>query len=651
MKTMTKQSLQKKYQNILDLFEEKTFEDQIKALFTDLINYSEAFWDYPSIRYDTVMTLKEWKEFSEHPERIPYKSKIEEINSVEFSQAFEKILLYLKDFYSYYKQLPESEFKEDLKKLINSLMECSFNARFETEDLREADAYVGRSIEDRDNGNIKYTEFSLQRFEYAINEYAKSNQRDAEIIKNSIFAVCENDLLKLSEAVMTCDIPEQVRRDIAEVSLILARDLTLEFSSFQLAWRVWCMFREIGIDTKEYLNFLSLPDFEIIKEKLLAFMNHKAFVEEMLQHLQDDLPESYEKYIANGVIDRLDINIENAKRKKYPKKLRSDDDIQKMITESESEVYKYFPLAKERNPRSVIFNPTHPACTSRASNSTVKNLNKKPVNTVVMTPRTDHKDDYLPTFAHETTHALHRIILDLGENSGVLKKGSADSVATAVMEDFSQLVDDRFESDKDLPYTKKFKGKEFPNFLAGFTTRFQVPFSLAQLSVRVEFDRLYDEGYRGPLTESMIWNLKYKFDALVHEWFSTGINIKSRGLTAFRLVDPYNPRDGVVYMKRYMMVDLDSKEEAISESNSDLAPVSTSQSTDVKLSDAFIQKWGENWINDDDARIMLHWLLLETGRNEDTHKYYKFIFDKPVKECLEELQKIGLTKEMILGKD
>ena len=42
----------------------------------ETISELETVWDYPSIRYETVMTLKQWNEFVNHPERKPYKSKL-----------------------------------------------------------------------------------------------------------------------------------------------------------------------------------------------------------------------------------------------------------------------------------------------------------------------------------------------------------------------------------------------------------------------------------------------------------------------------------------------------------------------------------------------------------------------------------------------
>ncbi len=616
------------YAQELEFIGGKTFEDKLNALLSDLTNHSESVWDNYSIRFETIMTTKEWENYVTHPERIPYKTQLPQLKNKTFNEIFDYIIELLKVAYPYYKSLDKSEFKEDLKKQINGLMECAFNARFIEEEMRNADAYSGRSEKNRNEGNIEVTQFSKNKYLNAIKEYCKYNGKNAKNLEEEILESCDNNLLKLSEVTATCDLEENFRRDLEGIGKILQRDLTLSFADFKRGWYVWKLFREIGINTDDYLELSGLPKQSLIEKRLLDFMKNEDFVEEMLKHMEDELPKTYEKYKKQGYVEMIDIKIENAQRKKYPKKLRKDTEIKKMIEDVKKEIYEYFPLAKISSSRNTIINPTHPAATMRAFNSSIKNKDKKLINTIVMSPRSDHKEDYLPTFAHETTHGLHRKILEMGETKGVLKKGTTESISTAVMEDFSQLVDYQFETDRDLPYTKQYKGKEFANFWAGFTTRFQVPFSLCQLNIRKEFDQMMDDGYTGEMTEELIWKFKYKYDELAKKWFSTGLNVVSKTLTAFGMFDSYNPRDGVVYMKRYMMKE-----------NED-----TTAKEEMKMSDAFEKRWGKKWIESEDARIMVHWLLLETGRNENTHEYYKMILNKPIQECLNELANIGLNK-------
>lgn len=384
------------------------------------------------------------------------------------------------------------------------------------------------------------------------------------------------------------------------------------------------------------MELIGLTKFSIVKKRLLQFMENTKYTKELIEHLHDELPKSYKKYIEQGYIDLLEIYSENAKRKRYPTKLRTDREVQRMIKEVEKEVYRYFPLAKVLSPRDTILNPVHPAATTRAFNSNIRNKNKRLINTIVMTPRTSTKEEYLPTFAHEITHALHRKILGMAETAKILKIGTLESVTTTVMEEFSQLVEAQFDTGESLPYKKKFLGKEFTSFWTGMGVRYQVPFSLAQLGIRKEFDKLIDSGYTADLTDVMLWDLKHKYDKLVKQWDNSGLEINNHELLAFDLFDACNPGDGTVYMKRYII-----REKDITKS------MKTSKKT-IRIQDAFEKRWGKAWIEKEDARIMLHWLLLETGRNEKTERYYTYILKKNVTECLEELKLLGLTKKDLI---
>ena len=148
------------------------------------------------------------------------------------------------------------------------------------------------------------------------------------------------------------------------------------------------------------------------------------------------------------------------------------------------------------------------------------------------------------------------------------------------------------------------------------------------------------------LTEEQIWDLKYKFDKLTREWMSMGVKIKTT-TPAFGLFDSYNPRDGVVYMRTYMMQE-NLAEESSSSGENEIADETSSTKKEMTMQDAFKKRFGENWIENKEARILLHWLLLETGRNENTETYYEFILSKTKAETLAELEKINIKESDIV---
>jgi len=632
--------LQTKYRKELSFFakDNKTFRDKFTAVLLDLANVSESNWDFPSIRYSTVMTQKEWTRFSHHPERIPYKSKIKTLRGT-YTVQFEFIKQILKDSYTYYQSLPASKFKKTLKQSIRALLDFSLNARYNTESMRFSDEYVGRDRKDRDNGKINPTAFINTKLNYAIREYCHYSGRKYATVKKKICDICEGRTSILSEYFYDYNISDTLRTDLKGIFRILRRDLTMSFASIKRGWEIWKLVHEIGLDVNSFLKLNDLPKYTKIEKKLLAFLDNKDFIKETLKHMKDELPESYKKYMKEGRIDRADLTHEEAGRKKKPRKPRPLKLTEKMTRESQTEIFKYFPLAKRPSPRNIFLNPLHPESTNRAFQSSTKNIKEKKVNVIVMTPRSEMPDSYLQTLAHETTHLLHRMILDMGERAKILEKDSGERLPSSVMEDFSQLVEHQFAKDTKLPYKKKYKGKEFPNFYSAYVTRVQVPFALVQLGIRRKFDELWDKGLRDDIAEDMIWKIKNEFDQKVKQWDTQGLNIVREGLTSFGFFSPANPDDGLVYMKRYIIA-----------SKPETKPKSKDKKTKKEvpgMAEAFTKRFGSEWVKSKKARIILLWLLLESGRNHKTENFGQIILAKEPKACMVELKAIGIKANEI----
>lgn len=628
--------LQAKYKKELSFFtkDNKTFREKFIAILIDLANVSEPNWDFPDIRYCTVMTLKEWDEFSRHPQRIQYKSKIKTLPR-SYEGKFEFIKQILKDGYSYYRALPASKFKDTLQKSLRSLLDFSLNARYRTESMRFSDEYVGRDNDDRDDGKINPTTFIKTRLNYAVREYCRYSGRKYATVKKNICTICQGRIAVLAEYFYDYNIPDTLREDLRGIFRILRRDHTMSFASIKRGWEIWKIVHEIGLDVDSFLKLNGFPKYTEVEKKLLEFLDNKEFIKETLKHMQDELPKSYKKYIKQGYIDSIDIIKEEAKRKKKPRKPRAIKLTQKMIRESQNEVFKYFPLARRSSPRNIFINPLHPESTKRAFQSSTKNTTEKQVNVIVMAPRSDMPDSYIQALAHETTHLLHRMILDMGERSGALEKHSSERLPSSILENFSQLVEHQFAKDTKLPYKKKYHGKEFPTFYSARTTRIQVPFSLVQLGIRIKFDELWDKGLRGDITEETIWDIKNEFDQKVKQWETRGINIVREGLSAFGFFSDCEPDDGLVYMKRYITK---SKPKVKNKSP---------QKKASGMAEAFTKHYGQEWVKSREARIILLWMLLESGRNHKIETYGKMILSKKPADCLAELKDIGIKESEI----
>jgi hypothetical protein len=635
---MSIQEVNEKYSEELLAFETTSYEDRWLELLGDLANVSESNWDFITIRYEVVMNQKEWDEFAYHPERLQYKSKIQKLRESDYNTVvYPFILEVLKDSYELLESIEDSEFKTNLRKKIAALLDYSTNARYLLDEIRVSDKYKGRSEQDRDNGVVEPTQVDKTKFRFAIEEYSRFSNKDFDQLYKKIYDICDGRMDTLITYYYSCNMDLEFRKDLWEIFQIHRIDRTLAHHHIQLGWDIWKSYHEIGLDTDKWLKLIGFNSLEETKKNLLALLENEEINDELLKHLEDDLPQTFQKYQDTGEIDTFLLWHENVERKGYPGSLKTKEQTDEMISESKVEVYKYFPLAQNESPKCVLLNPTHPAATTRAFQSGTRNEKGELVSVIVMTPRIDQKDDYLSTFAHESIHALHKLILSMGEESAVLPVGSSEGVSGSVSEVFTVLVEEQFSGDQDLPYDKKYKGHEFGSFYNGYVTRHQSPYALVQLSMREIYDDLWSSGYRDQLSQDMIRGIESKMDIALEGWYSTGLNFIRKDLRGTNLFVSYNPDDGLVYLRKYVVKEL---EENSPDNNETSAPKER-----ITISDAFKKRFGDRWIDDRDARIVLHWLLLESGRNDKSELYGELVINAKITDMMEELKQIGVREE------
>jgi hypothetical protein len=614
----------------LSLYQGKTTKDRVLELLNDLTGEAESIWDYTSIRYEVVMTLKEWQRFVRHKDRKPYKSKI--FPQKNFYDKRRYYLEIIKEIYNFYSQISPSQYRSTLKSALGGLIDCFLNAFYEVQLMRYFDLYMGRSSRDRDNGKVNPTKISIVKLEYAINEYAYLSGKNLSELRRKIMSVCNGRINVLFDYYSTCDIEEGFRYDLKEILKNLQRDYTLAFFDLKIGWEIWKIVHWIGLDVDKYLELSGFPKFSLVEKRLLNFMTNEKYIKEILDHMKDELPECYEKYKQTGQVTSDDIIHEEARRKKYPKRLPNTKEVNKLVSQAHKEVFKYFPLAKKGSTKNIILNPIHPESTDRAFQSSTRNANGERVNVIVMTPRSESKDTYVPTLAHETAHLMHRIVIATGESKGVLKKGASEMLPGNIMEYFSLLVEDQFTRSQKLPYQKKYEGKEFPDFKSATTTRFQVPYTMVQLGIRKRFDEYIKAGYK-ELSEDMLYDLKLEFDRKARHWSSMGINVDYERLSAFKIFKSNDPEDGLVYMKKYI--------------ENDSSTNGGNGKKNLDMVQAFKKRFGIQWLKEKEARVLLLWMFLESGRNYKSEDYGNIVLKKNIKDCLKELELLGITAKQI----
>ncbi|MCC7304428.1 hypothetical protein IT418_03400 [bacterium] len=597
------------------------------AFLEELGIYADYNWDIPTMQYDLVKSDKAWREFTAHPEREPFQISIPEWRTWDTNQVYQRTLEVLQFSIVLTKEKGiDKEIQSQIKLSLSQIIKGILHSRYNKDFMTIKDTYLAITPEMRSRGNMYITEVQKANFEYNCLLTAQELKKNSTEIKRTLLEVCQHDLARLSEYVFTCQFSDEFKNIFSTYRKIAQSDFTLSDLRIRLGFKIWKELYDHGITIDVYLELLGYPNAKTTKKRLNDVLYNKKITKEIHQHLKYERPNSYKQLKKYGFVSQIDITQEEAKIYEYPKKLRTERQTIEMIDRCKNIIKRYFPISSEESPRQLLFNALHPFAVKRAYQSQTQNRNKQVVNITVMTPTTDSEHDYLETLAHETTHAIHSIILNRGADFGILTRQQVGQVPTGVLEDFSQLVEGQFKNSSEKQVISK-PGKYFASLSQSTSSRWQAPYGLIQIEIREYFEKLFKENVT-EITGEMLLALRTKYIQKMYKWWDKQLGFQQTTVDPFMWFSPIAPYDGLVYMKRFILPEkigkLGTKKEKLS------------------MKEAFTKRFGEKWIDTQDARILLYWLLLETGRNHATENYGELILTKDISQCLEELQKIGI---------
>ena len=110
------------------------------------------------------------------------------------------------------------------------------------------------------------------------------------------------------------------------------------------------------------------------------------------------------------------------------------------------------------------------------------------------------------------------------------------------------------------------------------------------------------------------------------------MDIRSDIYNSLNYFSPTSPDDGLVYMRKYIFEEEPGDESRKKESSITVIP----------MSQAFEKKYGKKWVESKEARTVLLWLLLESGRNYATETYSEYIIGGDLGKYKAELAKLGI---------
>ncbi|PIY17917.1 hypothetical protein CO112_04160 [Candidatus Dojkabacteria bacterium CG_4_9_14_3_um_filter_150_Dojkabacteria_WS6_41_13] len=632
-KTNTKLLKFKDFSLELAYYSGSTVYDQWLQLLNDLGDYADFYWDMPQMQYDLVKSDKEWQKFLSHPERQPFKIRIKEWHAWSIEQLYQRTLEIIQLSVTLLRSAKTpKECHQKIKDSLATIVKGMVHSRYNKYEMELSDSYVGITPKMRAEGNMYVTETMKARFDYFISVAALESNRQPKEIHAKLLAACQNNLARLGEFFATCQFSDELKDIYSAYTKAAKRDMTMPTQNIVLGFTIWKELYEHGVDMDTYLELLGYPNADTVKKRLLKFASDKEVLKEIVTHFKNERPESYKTWKQKGEIPYMSIFQEEARIFKQPTKLRTDNETRAMIETCQQKISAYFPLSTEESPRQLIFNSIHPFAVKRAYQSQTKNHEMKSINITVMTPTTDSEHDYLETLAHETTHAIHSIILHRAAEFSVLTKEQADQVPTSVLEDFSQLVEGQFKS---TAHSKNstVKAKYFTSFMQALASWSQVPFSIVQLEIREKFEILLKKGVT-ELSSEFLEQLQFEYDMKLQKLWEGLLHFTRPSYTAFDWFMPLAPYDALVYMKRFIVL-----------SKNKMATDKPTAKKKLSMNEALSHRFGVRWIASQDGRILLYWLLLETGRNHATEDFGDIILKKDTCECLEELQRIGISAQ------
>lgn len=619
----------------LSYYSQGSVHDRWVAFLTDLGDFADYNWDIPKMQYDLVKSDAEWKEFLSHPDRQPFKLPVTEWNTWDIDRQYRRTLEIVEYSIALYQnsKVPKN-IQTQIKQLLSAIIKGIVHSRYDKQLMELTDAFYGITPVMRAKGEMSVTPQMRQRFEYFTYLAATEQRVSIKSIRDPLLRVCQNNLAKLHEYFATCQFSDEEKFAYTSYSRAVACDRTIDAQMLKVGFAIWKELYEHGITVDIYLDILGYPNAKTVKTRINKLLSEKKLAREILMHFRQERPISYSKWKKDKVIPRIDISQEEARIYNFPTKLRSEAETMNMISRCREKITRYFPLSAKESPRHLLFNAVHPFGVKRAYQSRTQNSNRHALNVTVMTPTTDSEHDYLETLAHESTHAIHGMILQQAVEFNVLTKAQENQVPTSVLEDFSQLVEGQFKQTTETGSRKvTTKGAYFTSFMQGLVSWVQLPFSIVQIEMREKFEQLLKAGYT-TLGQDAIYELSYLYSKKLKDWWEDSFGFTSNSYNGIGWFSALAPYDGLVYAKRFIIPQKVEPRFIKSKSK---------KRQELSMNTAFIRRFGGHWIDSQDARILLYWLLLETGRNHATESFGEVILTKSIRDCLEELQKIGIS--------
>ncbi len=611
------------------------------------------------ISYDLGWSDQEAATFFSHPDRKPFQSRLDlPIDSTERVGTYLTLGNYLRLRYraSQGKLDDSTDPNEDMraeaardKQTFRQFYEDALESLFGQATYNFQDRASGIDPADRRAGTIQPSEDLLATFRLQAERIAAEHGMDASELYEKALGVTEGGNTALAGTFLINNTGGgELRQTLQAVIEQRAERREIATKKMQLLWQAHTFGLAMGMDWETLLEVNDLPSSGVVNDRLLAFLTNPAFVQEMEGYLDQEAHDVYGNWKPSTPINYWDVLSARAEYHSFSGSVETTEELEAKRDEVYGRLRTILPLGFEDTPTNHMFTPTRLGATVRPSNITYYNKAHGVVNVVILNPR-DEKTLFEETTGHEAAHKMQAFMLTLGERVGYLPQGINEKVPGTVKEEFSQLVEGQVgalhaESERpdELDEETQEQQREFRDLFDGIVGRRQAPYGLIQQEVRLQMERMQQAGVAGrDLSDEVAQDLIDRVQPQVEAWYQAGLPLYSPAQKVHNNAEVVSPLDGLVYVTPYI-VESQAQEH---QDESDTEVQAPQQS--LRMRDAFEQRFGRKWLNNQEARVVLLSLMAESGRNQDITSYGDYVLAADVKGLVERLQSWGIGLELV----
>lgn len=586
-------------------------------------------------------TDQESEEFFNHPDRQPYKSKLQlsEDKGV-FKNQLQVVGAYLRLRYEQTRsqQGIDSGELEKRAEILKFFYEASLLFLFSDEENSVEDEISG--VANRQTG-ARVSDEMQNLFRQTSDKVGKVQGVKPDKLHSQVLAATGGGNFAMTFTFLTnYQGKPEVREVLQETIETRRNDRDLAKAKLKLLWRTEVYRLSMGLDLDTLYEINHLPDGKIIEKMMHEFLQDEINVSEMYEHLERETPNVLSQAKeSKEPIDFWRMLAERAKYHNFAQNVESTDELEAKKKKVWEEISQYLPpLAFEDVSTSYIDTPTRLGSETRGYNVTYTNADGRLVNVSLVNPR-DEESLFASKFGHELGHKLHARVLMVAEGAHHVSAQSWDNLVSSVKEEFSQAVEDqvaKMQKRKRVDVSgveKKVQEGQWRDLWTAYLIRKQGAYALIQRDVRLRIQRLWDEGKRDELTDSEADKIIDEIEPKAQGYYSEGVGITSPSQTLSNNIKADAPLDGLVYLLDHI-----KKSEAKSNQQNEVY---------IGIKQAFASRFGEIWIDNPDARAVLLALMGESGRNQEVDTYAKYIKETGVDEAMDRLESWGISKEEI----